>query len=501
MLQSLNFKSVFLIIALVCLSQFASPTMAESQPSPTATSVAAQASPPMREQKPQVDAEFALKSIENAGNAFSSLVNNLNVAITIGGVLIALVGLIGIALIGRQGDKHKMELEKKIDLHEKSSLEMRNLFESGLRTDFDQLSGYLKETLNTLRSSLPSEVERIALKASNETGGYLKDLQSNVEALRAEVKKYEETIGVVKVCTHDAKKNNADPFLDYLFVDGLSVPEEADGKAEIQRLDAIVRLKRIIAMGLEGRVAANLLFNSGMAASKIELEDEALRLLTLAVWVAPMTTHKLSMFRLQMTLGRKYDVRSDGADGRFALVVYSGSDGKPESIIEEAFANALQAASDTPLPQNEIVYAELWNMAQQVREAGGYERMRDTLEASLRARQGNTIQVHDFSHDADRRRFTQSTWDSQKGKVIPSSLAGKISATYSLVGTGDWKEKYNMYLELGIKIAVTESPRTTWRSRFFRDVLNSASKIGEVDHAMKLMRDNGIDVKEALAEQ
>ncbi len=445
----------------------------------------------------KVDAELAFRALENSEKAFSDLVENLNITITFGGALIAIVGLVGLILIGRQGDKHKTELEAKIAAHEKMNETMRKEFETRLTESYGQLSTDVKERLEALHSMLPEEIERIALASSGRTGDYLTRLKASTESLEKEMARYRDLLSTAESLVEDVSSENADPYLDYVFVDSLGKPSNADEKTAQSRFEAIFRLKRIVRQGLQGRVDSNLLFNAGVAASKAELEDEALQLATLASLSAPFANHQLLMYRLQMTLGRRYDVtRSD--DGKLKLEICSGSDGESESIISNAFANALESASDAPLPQCEITYAELWNMAQKVRELGGYERMRDTLEASLRARLGNSITKEEFSHQADRERFSQTIWDGQKGKQVPSYLAGILALSYAAIGTGNWLEKYREYTELGAKLAAKESPLTTWRGKFLQSGLKWAKGIGLGDEVRNVFQQYKLQVPTGL---
>ncbi|MEG3639656.1 hypothetical protein [Magnetococcus sp. PR-3] len=441
--------------------------------------------------KPTIDAEFALKSLGNAEKAFSGLVSNLNIAITFGGTLIALIGLVGIILIGRQGDKHKKELEEKIEFRDKSTAENRELYETGLSTRFDQLSNDVEERLTKLQSTLPTEIERIALQSSGETTRYLKAFKDDVIQLQKEMEEYKGILSIAKESSEEIKFENADPYLDYLFVKNLNRPSEMSNDIEKERLEAVDRLKRIIRLGLEGRIESNLLFNSGMAASRAELENESLQLFTIASWASPFASYELALYRLQMTMGRKYEIKDDG-NGGFKLELHSGGGEISENIIADAFTNALIAASDSPLPQSGITYNELWNMAHHVRSVGGFERMRDILEASLRARLGEQIIKEDFSHDADQEHFSQEVWDRQKGKAIPSYLPGKLSVTYSLIGIGNWVEQYKKYLEMGVKIAATESPLTTWRDDFIREAINTALGIQMKDDLDELFQRYGV---------
>jgi hypothetical protein len=452
----------------------------------------------------KVDAELAFRALENSEKAFSDLVENLNITITFGGALIAIVGLVGLVLIGRQGDKHKTELEAKITAHEKMNETRREEFETKrkefetrLTESYGQLSTDVKERLEALHSMLPEEIERIALASSGRTDGYLKKLKTSTESLEKEMERYKKLLSTAERLVEDVSSENADPYLDYVFVDSLGKPSNADEKTAQSRFEAIFRLKRIVRQGLQGRVDSNLLFNAGVAASRAELDDEALQLATLASLSAPLANHQLLMYRLQMALGRRYDV-TKADDGKLKLEICSGSDGESESIISNAFANALESASDAPLPQCEITYAELWNMAQKVRELGGYERMRDTLEASLRARLGNSITKEEFSHQADRERFSQTIWDGQKGKQVPSYLAGILALSYAAIGTGNWLEKYREYTELGAKLAAKESPLTTWRGKFLESGLKWAKGIGLGDEVKNVFQQYKLQVPTGL---
>ncbi|HHB80590.1 MAG TPA: hypothetical protein ENK83_02420 [Aliiroseovarius sp.] len=143
-------------------------------------------------------------------------------------------------------------------------------------------------------------------------------------------------------------------------------------------------------------------------------------------------------------------------------------------------------------------------MAQNLREDGGYERMRDVLMASYKARKGEEVTEGDFHDTRDREMFTgpdaDGTWD-QKDVPIPSNLPGKISAVYALIGTGNWREKYDTYLRHAVELAANESDLTTWRKSFLRDAQDTANKLGLGAEFKALLEREGVEYQSTQERQ
>lgn len=375
-------------------------------------------------------------------------------------------------------------MKEQVDAQIKSNREQREEFQLNIRHDVDSMRSSQVEALRRFEDNISVEVQRIALRESESAKALIGELSDHANKLRSQIEDYEDVLKVVKKSADD--QVTVDPYLNYEIASSLEgkTTDPSDKEYQKKRREAMSRLEKIVDYAREGAVDANLLFNSGMTASRLDTEDVALKLFTFAASFSPVTSHKLAKYRLMMTVGREYTVVPSQDKSAFELLA---EEKEPKEIVEEAYSAALLAAADAPLPQNEIIYAELWNMSQSTREDNGYERMRDVFTASYKARRSEKVTDADFSDPRDRILFKDYDWTKQNGKAVPSNLCGKIAATYALLGYGDWKEHYNKYLEQAISIASSEIEMTTWKTSFLRDAKRTAMRSGTLEHFQQLL--------------
>lgn len=398
----------------------------------------------------------------------------------------------------------KSQRETKKDLEEDAAR-----FREFIERDRAEFQNRVKDDLKRFEANLPNEVAKIARTASNEIGPELDKMREDYKAYSEEIEKYKDLL--------DTRRDEArvayvdDPMMNRAFADYVSrLPDDPNDVGYLaKRNEARARLLGTVKAAERGNVDANLLFNSGIVASRLDMDDVSLKLLTYANYFSPASSHKIALNRVQMTIGRAYTVTqqagSDGAIGGQLEQTYplTVQNKKPEEIEREAFTSALISAANAPLPQNEIIYAELWNMAQKTRETGGYERMRDVLLASYKARKGAEVTGEDFTNAADRDALMAESelWEAQKNQEIPSNLPGKISSIYALIGTRDWETAYERYLEIAADIAMGESAMTTWRKSFIRDALDTARHLGLREQVEGSFKIKGLITESFMKEQ
>ncbi len=461
----------------------------------------------------------AYRFFEGVASNFDSLVTNLQVFGS-GLVVLGLILAIGLAVtFGRDGQRTRTDLQRqfgKFEEDQKEALEKMQLnflserqesekrlerFENRLSDRVGRLEAEQKnhisdtnkslaETTHSIQEAIQREIDRVIFDKANKTHDSFNSLYKKAADLEHNIKEIFERYSELDSAVREADINESDPYFNYTFVSSMPQSSNKDTSQENRqrRAEAVRRLEATIAKAIAGAVDSNLLFNSGMAASRLEFEDQALKLLTLAHKNSPTTSHALAKYRLQMTLGRAYRIDDSGA--------WITDERAPKDIAADAFSNALKAASAAPLPQNEIIYAELWNMSQKVREDGGYERMLDTLMASYQARYGEGIAENMFSDARDRKNFDQNAWERQKTWAIPSNLPAKISSIHALIGTTGWHESYVKYRDIALEIASKESAMTTWRRSAIRDMRETAERIGDLDDFDAKAEALGIDLSE-----
>jgi len=438
-------------------------------------------------------------AIEAISRNLDSLINTMHLS-SIGMTLVLTVLVFfAIFIFGRSGQKMKEEINGRLEAEIRDSRDRRKEFEDRLQNQTERLEKAISSDLQEFEDSLDTRVLRIAFDENENSKSTLDKLRSHASALRAEIDEYEKLRDVVAHTVQEATK--VDPFENFTLADNISDQlrqEAAQGDTASseftrdrarKRLRAMNALQSTLDFAMTETVDANLMFNSGMVASRLEFEDHALKLLTIAATTSPTSSHRLAMYRLRMTTGQSYDYLPPRGDAPGALKAISQD---PIEIVDEAYSAALKAAARAPLPQNEIIYAELWNMSQKVREDGGYERMRDVLLASYKAREGLNVIREDFSNAKDRANFEAEEWD-QADMPIPSNLCGKIAATYALLGTNDWHGQYVAFLRKGIEIAASESKLTTWRNTFLRDARNTASRLDLEEEFLRMCAENGVE--------
>lgn len=405
-------------------------------------------------------------------------------AYMVAGIVAVFAAVVG-ALYGRS------QRETKKDLEEDAAR-----FREFIERDRTAFQNRVSDDLKRFEDNLPNAVVQIARMKSDAIGPDLEKMREDYNSYREEIDKYKALL--------DTRRSEAraayvdDPMMNRAFADYVSrLPDDPNDVGYLaKRNEARARLMGTVKAAEMGNVDANLLFNSAMVASRLDMDDVSLKLLTYANYFSPASSHKIALNRVQMTIGRAYTVKqqagSVGAIGGQLEQTYplTVQDKKPEEIEREAFTSALTAAANAPLPQNEIIYAELWNMAQKTREAGGYERMRDVLLASYKARKGAAVAGEDFTREADRDALMADPklWEAQKNQEIPSNLPGKISSIYALIGTKGWEANYEKYLGIAADIAMGESAMTTWRKSFIRDALDTAEHLGrrkQVENSFK----------------
>lgn len=257
------------------------------------------------------------------------------------------------------------------------------------------------------------------------------------------------------------------------------------------RAAALSHLKLQVELGLNGDVPANLSFNSGIAASRLDMDLISLKLFTIAYYSQPLASHRLAVLHKQAETGSLFDVT--GELGQLKLVKSSLT---PNEISQEAFSEALLLAADAGAVQCEIAYSQAWNIGQERRENDGMEQLLAVLAASRSAR----LQVEQPAwlpiSIGEIASFEGFDWKQQAGRTVPSYLLSKMAQSVSFISFVGWREVFLELLAEGLVIHRDESPMATWSSHFRRDVLSLAGRtnlLGEVDDLIQVHHGSNID--------
>lgn len=464
-----------------------------------------------------VSSELAMKAIENAQNNLGDLIVNLNLYLTIAGGLFALFAIMISLYIGQDGNKTKEELKEKLSAYEgvlnaklddvSSSVEgiskradrEREAARLALIERFGDLEKRVDATLSQFASSVQESQSKLSDNVRSEvfsTINLVPGYAEQVDKAKSELKTILSDAGVQIAAAKEAaaamdkQKPKDDPQYCYAYLE--SLPNHFEAGDDAQKRNRQVgrnHAETIIEFGEKGEVDATLLFNAGQECSRKDFDLEALKLFTLSSTFDGSKTHELARLRMEMAIGVRFKLEESG-DG-LKLTKQNVSNDK---VQEDAFAEALKAAANCPLPQNEIIYAELWNMSQRAREKLGYERMRDTLVASYKARKGEKVTRADFTSKQDQAAFDAQLWADQADTAIPSNLPGKIAGSFALIGVGDWERQFWDYTEAGMKLAVKESKMTTWRGAFLRETVENVSRLGAMERFTRLADKVGLDL-------
>lgn len=341
-----------------------------------------------------------------------------------------------------------------------------------------------------LEEQLPYLVAKTAEDQSSQAAENITKLNKKSESLKTRLG---ELVEYADAATSQIETVvGSDPFLDYSFATEVSEePVRPDDPGyKLRRLEANSRLTKVLEVGLKGECDTNLLFNSAMTASKLELEDLAIKLWTICAHLSPSPSHTMALYRGQMTIGRRYEVKLD-SESYFSLRV---DDRTSATIISDTFDAALVEATTKALPQCEIIYSECWNMAQKCREDGGYQRLLDTLTAVHDARSGVQVSKSNFGHSSDWDLLSEK-FDAQRDVPVPSDLCGKISALHAMIGTSGWRSSYEKFLKQGMLLAADESDVTTWKNSFLHDAAKMAALTDTTDLFKRLADEAGISTK------
>jgi hypothetical protein len=440
----------------------------------------------------------------------------------LGGLGLAVLVLIAYVVFGREGDKVRKEIEKSVG--DRIAAQAQDLADAQNRireigVDLEKKVGErmaaeerrFDDALKKVEAFTTELRERVGVEVRFRIG----EMKEEADGLVKELEAAKDALGLLEGVKANAARLKAyvdirtslDPSGNFEWLDDFSdnrLRYMSDRKAyEDMRREAKVRFEQVYDSARKAEVDANQLFNAAMVASRLNFEEEALQLFTLSNRFSPSPTHEVAMRRIEATIGKSYEVmeleRAAGTTSGGSPVVdlIARTDSATE-IVNTAFAKALSAAARARLPQNEIVYAELWNIAQKVREDRGYERMLDVFLAILKARQGGKVTADDFSDDRDKEEFETSdtfgpaVWKAQAKEKVTSNLHGKIAATWAMIGTGDWRTHYRHHTARGVELAAIESDVTTWKRSFLRDGFEMAGRIGEREHWTQVCEANGI---------
>lgn len=252
---------------------------------------------------------------------------------------------------------------------------------------------------------------------------------------------------------------------------------------ELRRI-ASARLQDLINLGLQSEAPPNLLFNAQVNAARLEMSTLGLQLATICNYQQSTNSHTLALLHRQCQATSSYEVYEE--DGSRYLRKASKS---PASILDDALNKALMLAADTPLPQCEIVYSQVWNIAQNLREQQGVEKMLAVLLSSKCSRKGDDIPSDVASYITDISSLQEYDWSTQKGKPIPSYLVGKIADCVAFLSPSGWKEQFLQFAKDSLEINSKESPMVTWSEHYRRDLLQTAVRTNLIHELNQLINE------------
>ncbi|WP_394155379.1 DUF4062 domain-containing protein [Loktanella salsilacus] len=257
------------------------------------------------------------------------------------------------------------------------------------------------------------------------------------------------------------------------------------------RSAALRYLNKIVDLSLMGEVPANLAFNSGINASRLDMEVLALKLFTLAYYSQPLPSHRLATLHKQAETGSLYEVvEKDGGK------ILRKSTEQPGEVSQKALSEALFLAANATVPQCEIAYSQAWNISQQLRELEAVEQLLAVLAASKSVRASSSqpdwlpMTVDEIGE------FVGFDWGRQTGRIIPAYLVGKMADCVAFLSFVGWRNVFLDLVEEALALHATESPMATWASNFRSGLLQTAYRtnlINEVEQLISVHLGEGLN--------
>lgn len=149
------------------------------------------------------------------------------------------------------------------------------------------------------------------------------------------------------------------------------------------RSEAIKLLEIVVNAAMKAEVDPNTVFNTAADAGRLDFDTVELQLNTLASHLKSSPAHQVAKADNEHSLGRAYEYKN----GSLTLL-----DLPPEAVRKNAFESAINLISQNPRQQSEIVYSRTWNMAEQGRENGTYDKYISAIEEGIKKSKDGTTQ-------------------------------------------------------------------------------------------------------------
>lgn len=307
----------------------------------------------------------------------------------------------------------------------------------------------LSELRRELQSSVEEHVDRALRKESERKQTFqallesLKQAETKWEEIKASIQHIEGFYTITETLVGDAQGA-------YKAVSEISNKPTA---TEDDRRVALTYLRKLIQLGVEGRVDPNILFNATSAASKLDFDFEALQIAALCAHWDPKPSHIARKNRLEDIFGARFVLRDNHLerDEVSANVVRS-----------EAWTAALEQVRRMPTIQCELILSEAHNIAVRNRESGFMDELITVIETSSQ---------------------------SKDNRQTPSYLYVILGGLYAMRGNLQWREGYEDTITKALQILKQESPSSTWYWHTIRDLLSNTTKLGERVSMVQRLKD------------
>ncbi|CCN80932.1 hypothetical protein VIBNISFn27_220001 [Vibrio nigripulchritudo SFn27] len=278
-------------------------------------------------------------------------------------------------------------------------------------------------------------------------------------------------------------------------VEALKKPDVTPEEKNELRRAASSRLLDLVNLGLQSEASPNLLFNSAVNARRLDMDVAALQLATLSEHLQASYSHKLAVLFSQCKTGSAYEVvEENGLNSLKKLNTPSSQ------IAENALNKALLLAADSPIPQCEIIYSQIWNICQNMREHLGVEKMLCVLLRSKYSREDRELPEELASLMIDMPILDDFDWKEQSGKTVPSYMVGKIVDCIAFLSPKNWKTVFISNVLEAFSIHQNESLMVTWAESFRRDVLQTAHRTKMLSEVAENLEENlGINLQEFMS--
>lgn len=262
---------------------------------------------------------------------------------------------------------------------------------------------------------------------------------------------YKEYIDSLDVLRELESVDRQDPYFAFERLERL----ESEDSTPANRGTALKLLANIIEAGERGIADPNMLFNSSVAAERLNFQLEAVKLAVLAEHWQPSLPHTAVRAQTTEVLGQTFKVEGNKLQPAELL---------PKEVRKKAWKDLVDMVSQAPRVGGEHIYSRASNVAVRNRAEGYYQELIDTIVESEESSSGN----------------------------LTSYAYAKLAQMYVWQGSEGWKASYVNATKKALHALSSESPGATWYDQTIDALIAEASRVDAEAEFMELSKASGL---------